>query len=487
MALRGCISVDRLPLQILLKDNPRWRGTPVAVTREEKPQSPILALNREAREKGLAVGMRYASALSLVPNLQARAVPPDRVLEAQDRIARLLLGFTPDVELCPFDPDAVWVSVEGLRFLSASDSHWVKSVRAALASEGFQATVVLGFTRFGTYAIARSKGRSMVFSSREEEYELVSRSSVDILPLSPRTKSTLRKLQVRTIRQFISLPVGEIMQRFGREAGALHQAILSDDPLPIQPRAVNESVPCRRHLEAPLVDLSLLMTHIDELLAIAAGRAEAARSVISGLALTLRTENGEVTTDFIRPAAPTLRMAVLHRLIHLRLSSRQFPSGVEDIEIRSEKTRPSRVQEELFAVRRRDLQSGARALAAIRARFGNESVACAQLCDSYLPEASFRWVTPDRLILPAPRPQAMTAARVPAVRRILFGPSRVPPGTPAASGGTQPLVVSGQWWASDGEGAPYHRCYSFHDSPTGILWLFVDKLTDTTWVQGAVD
>ncbi len=50
MALRGCIRVDCLPLQILLQENPAWSGTPVAVTREERPQSRILALNCEARE-----------------------------------------------------------------------------------------------------------------------------------------------------------------------------------------------------------------------------------------------------------------------------------------------------------------------------------------------------------------------------------------------------------------------------------------------------
>ena len=132
------------------------------------------------------------------------------------------------------------------------------------------------------------------------------------------------------------------MQRFGKEAGLLRAAILSDDPLPIQPVAVKETTPCARHLDSPLVDLDLLMPHIDELLAIEAGRAEEERSVISGLTLILRTEDGEITTDDIRPAVPTLQTSLLRRLIHLRLSARQFTSGVEDIEIRSARTRPSR-------------------------------------------------------------------------------------------------------------------------------------------------
>ncbi len=487
MALRGCISIDRLPLQILLKDNPAWEGTPVAVTREEKPQSPILALNREAREKGLVAGMRYASALSVVPTLRARAVSPDRIAEARDLIIRLLSAFTPDIEPCPFDIDALWVSVVGLRSLFTSESLWIQKVRGALAAEGFAASVVIGFTRFGTYAIARSRPRSMTFSSRTEERALMSRSSIDILPLSPRIKGTLRKLEVRTVEQFVSLPPEQTMQRLGKEAGLLRQAILSEDTLPIQPIAVKESVPCGRHLDTPLVDLNLLMSHIDELLAVEAGRAEAERAVISGLEVTLRTEEGETTTDIIRPAVPTLKTSLLRRLIHLRLSARQLSSGVEDIEIRSARTPSSRGQEELFSLRGRDLRAGARAFAAIRARFGNSSVTCARLGDSYLPEKSFQWMPLHQPALPSPR-QPTCAKNCPAaVRRILFAPRPSKSISRAPGVKAEPFVVSGSWWGTGDADTPYLRDYSFRSSAAGILWLYVDRLTDTSWVQGVVD
>src|SRR5208282_4168358 len=116
--------------------------------------------------------------------------------------------------------------------------------------------------------------------------------------------------------------------------------------------------------------------------------------------LTLRTEEGVLTAEVIRPAAPTLRLPVLRRLVHLRLSALQFSSGVVDIEITSARSRPSRRQEELFGSRGRDLQAGARAFAALRARFGNESVTCAQLSDSHIPEKSFRWVAITKPALP---------------------------------------------------------------------------------------
>jgi len=487
MAHRGCISVASLPLQILLKDNPGWKDTPVAVTREERPQSPILALNRRAREKGLSIGMKYASALSLVPSLRARVVSAERVVESRDRIARVLSTFTPDIELCPFDADAVWVSVGGLGYLYDSQIQWIRKVHEALASEGFHANVILGFTRFGTYATARSSARSRVFSSRREEQAHVSRSSIDILPLSSKTKSTLRKLEIRTVQQFVSLPSGETARRFGRDAGLLHDAILSDDPLPIQHLALAESAPSRRRLDSPLTDLDLLMPHIHELLEAEGKRAEAAKAVISGLTLTLRTERGEITRDLIRPAAPTLRLPLLGRLIQLRLSSRRFASGVETIEIRSARSRPSRRQEELFSMKGRDLAAGARAIASLRARFGDDSVTRALILDSYLPEKSFRWEQMKKPALPAPGPATGAQEPASAVRRILFAPRQLPGAPeerPAVAG---PFLTSGSWWSSGEKDQPYLREYSFQDSDAGILWVCQDRLTGSSWIQGLID
>ncbi|MGO9413276.1 MAG: Y-family DNA polymerase [Spirochaetia bacterium] len=495
MALRGCISIDRLALQILLRENPEWHGAPVAVTKEERPQSLLLAVNKEAREKGLGPGMRYANALSLVPSLRARAVPQERIARARDRVTRLLSSFTPDVEPCPFDADAFWVSVDGLHSLFPSESAWAEAVRGALAAEGFAACAVIGFTRFGTYIVARSRPRSLVFASRAEEQAQTYRSSIDILPLSPKARSALHKLEVHTVKRFVGLPEAEIVRRFGTEAGRVRQAILSDDPLPIQSRVAAEAAPNARHLDSPTGNLDLLMLHVDEMLALEVKRAEAERQVISGLSLALRTEDGEVATHLIRPAVPTLQAPLLQRLILLRLSACRFASAVENIEIRSERAQPSRIQEELFAVRGRDLKAGARVFAALRARFGNDSVTTACLIDSYLPERSFRLVPQKHPALPTPRRGEGLrngndghASRGPvAVRRILFSPRRISLDSGKATVLSEASIVSGSWWGTEGSEAPYLRHYSYQDSPHGILWVFVDAFTGPSWLQGVVD
>ncbi len=489
MGTRGCVSIDSLPLQVLLRENPGWAGGPVAVTKEERPQSPILALNREARQRGLAVGTRYASALSLVPDLRARAVPPESIAEARDRIVRSVLAFTPDIELCPFDSDSLWVSVEGLGSLFRTEADWAARVRGALLEEGLRAVTVIGFTRFGTWAIARTRSRSLSFATREQEKATLERTPADILPLPSRTRSILSKLEIRTVRQFVSLPEGEVTRRFGREAGALHRALLSDDPLPIQPVSPVETVPCARLLDSPLADVDLIMRHVDELLAIETRRAEAERSVISELSLALRTEDGDATVDVIRPAVPTLSLAVLRRLVYLRVSARKLTSGVQDIEIRSTHARPSRTQEELFGAGGRDLQAGARVFAALRARFGNEAVTCAQPRDSWLPEQCFRWTPLKKPVVPrAPAGAEERASRLPSpVRRILFTPSRAERQPAEPRPAEERFLLSGAWWGTAPGEAPFRREYFFQTTTGCTRWLYRDACTGETLVQGEVD
>ncbi len=485
MPLRGCVRIHCLPLQVLLADNPSWKGTPVAVTRDERPQSPILALNRPAREKGLTEGVRYASALSLVPGLRARKVPPARIQQAHDRVAKLLSSFTPDIEPCPFDQDVFWVSVEGLRSLFGNESRWILEARAALKSSGFASRIVVGFTRFGTYVLSRAGSRSTVLSSREEERALVERSPIDALPLPPKTRMILRRLEVRTIRQFVSLPPGETERRLGKEAGRLRAAMDADDPLPIQPLQVRENVPCRRRLDAPLADVALLLPHIEELLQEEAARVEAERCVIAGLVLTLHTEDGEAGSDLIRPAVPTSNTAMLMRLIQLRLADRHFRAGVERIEIRCVRARPSRKQEELFGTRGRDLAAGARAFAVIRARFGEHAVSVARPVSSHLPEQSFQWAALDRPVLPSALPASPAGNCPAAVRRIFTAPSQLAVGASRGSRAADLFVSTGGW--AEGADAAVSRAYRFERTRDGISWIYDDRVTGSTWKQGVVD
>jgi hypothetical protein len=108
------------------------------------------------------------------------------------------------------------------------------------------------------------------------------------------------------------------------------------------------------------------------------------------------------------------------------------------------------------------------------------------MSDSHLPECSFIWVPLQRPVLLA-RAQEKVPPELPViVRRILFTPkqSREPEEGAAM---TEPFVVSGSWWGTGKTDSPFLRHYYYRTSRERVLWMFLDKLTGTRWIQGAVD
>jgi protein ImuB len=151
----------------------------------------------------------------------------------------------------------------------------------------------------------------------------------------------------------------------------------------------------------------------------------------------------------------------------------------------------------------RDLDAANRALARLRAEFGDQAVVQAKLTDRHLPEARFTWEPLDRVKLPknnlsssndsnvANRPMAL-------VRRLMAKPILL-------SGGpyhthedgwlllgpkygsvdklTGPYVFSGGWWNRE-----IQREYYFAETRRGdILWLYFDRVRRRWFLQGAVE
>jgi protein ImuB len=101
----------------------------------------------------------------------------------------------------------------------------------------------------------------------------------------------------------------------------------------------------------------------------------------------------------------------------------RFPSGVVDVRLEVEWIAAGAEQMGLFAERpRRDLEAANRALARVRAQFGEAAVSAARLREAHLPEARFSLEPMERLPQARPRKVRMP----PLVRRILPEPEAIP-------------------------------------------------------------
>ncbi len=224
----ACANLSAFPLQLLLRRRPEWVVYPVAVVAEDKPQGLILWVNEKARQSGVLPGLRYTAGLSLASALRAGEVPSIEIEKEIAALTKRLMRFTPEVEPSSDEPGIFWLSGKGMTSLYPSLKKWAWAVRADIGAQGFCANVVVGFTRFGTYAVAKAKKGIMVFGDPSEERRVAHKVPLDRLDLDPNLRDTLFKLGIKTVGAFLSLPAGGLYERFGPKAYRLHRLASGD-------------------------------------------------------------------------------------------------------------------------------------------------------------------------------------------------------------------------------------------------------------------
>ena len=494
----ACADLAALPLQLLQARHPQWAGHPTVVVAEDRPQGIILTTNEAARRHAIATGMRYAQGLSLCDGLRAGVVEEAEIQAAVERVTRRLQDFSPEVQPSSSEPGVFWLNVGGLGRLVPSLTHWGLGLVRALGEQQLEATVVIGFSRFGTYALARHRGPGdagvLVCDTTDEELALARAVPLSVLDLEPTLRGTpvlassggsgvklrraLEQLGVRTAEDFLRLPRQGLLERFGAAAHRLHDLASGTlwDPLVGQPH--HEPVEQVVDLEFPEGDLTRLMFSLkralDPLLARLAARGEK----LAALSLELLLADGRRLRHQLRPALPTLEVVQILELVRLRLEAHELEAHIDGFRLEAEPAAVPAHQLQLFAqTPRRDLEAANQALARVRAELGPAAVTRAVLQDRHLPEARFE-LQPLARLGPA-RPIPGDAPRRLVRRLATAAEATVAPD--ASRGG--PHMVSGGWWQRE-------VCREYHftgDRRGRLTWIFHDHERGRWMLQGTVE
>ncbi|MCI0452396.1 MAG: DNA polymerase Y family protein [Candidatus Latescibacteria bacterium] len=499
----ACVCLPEFPLQLLLRKHTSWSEHPVAVVDRDVAQGVILWSNERARACRVLPGLRYAAALSLSPDLHAGEVPAAEIQHAIDSLTEALRFYTPDVEPSDAEPGVFWLGASGLSLLYPSLCKWAAWVEREVARVGFSASVVVGFSRFGTYALARSdpKARAEVLDTEAGERERAALVPLDRLGIDPNVRDTLAKLGVATLGEFLALPANGIRTRFGAEAHRVHQVASGELSTPLQPRPAREPVASTVHLDYAEADLERLMAVIDRSIQGLARALDERGEVLRAVALQLEFDDGGKTAERLEPASPTLDLAQIVELVRLRLTGvladrnqRARARGVTGVHVEMDGVSASHSQADLFDKKpRRDPAVAARALARVRAELGTGAVVRAVLREGHLPEARFDWEPVTSLETAQPR----AVRQPPLVRRIYARPIPFSPahhrdaeaellkhideGTVRETFG--PYIVAGGWWARE-----VQREYYFVRTSNGrALWTYYDRRRMGWFIQGEVE
>ena len=497
----GCVDLPAFPLQLLLRRHPEWRAYPAAVVDHDKPQGSLLWVNEKARRQGVLPGLRYAAAFSLASTLRAGEVLPTEIDKAVDELVNALMRFTPEVEPSSGEPGVFWLNGAGLQRLHGSSQQWADGIYQNLRRRGFAVNLAVGFTRFGTYAIAKAKKGTTVFHDPEAERTAAWKAPLQRLKIEAEFRDALFKLGIKTVGDLFSLPPGGLRERFGREAHQLYRMAAGDFWMALEPKSPEEPLVQKYILDNPEDDamrlLFVIKKSLHPLLAALAKRHHA----LLTLWISFAIDHGNRIRESLRPAAPTLDVVQITDLIRLRLESLQLDAGVIEIELRAESCAATREQLYLFERSvldhvegpRRNLEAANRALARVRAEFGDESVVCAKLNDGHLPEARFTWETLQRVQSPKPKPHTVKTL----IRRVRTQPQTLQDAPlrshedgwllGAKYGAVDklagPYIFSGGWWNRE-----IQREYYYAETRNGdLLWLYYDRIRRKWFLQGEVE
>ncbi|MCB9621484.1 MAG: hypothetical protein H6724_18760 [Sandaracinus sp.] len=415
----AAISLPKLRLQLVMRRHARWEGEPIAVVAEEGPEAPLLELDRIALRRGLRPGLRQGVARSLVPELRTAVVRSTELDALENELVRGLQTFSPRIE--PVSDEvggAFFADPRGLEKLFGGLDVWASSVHRYLRARKLRASVVCGHHPWLALALARTSHGARVFSDAARERREAEALALRSLGLSEKLCEPLAMLGIETLGAFLALPNGELCTRFGREAAELHERHGERGQLPLQPVGIELPRRVQLELDDPTTELEPLLfaskTGLDRLLAELTSRGERPLALLVELHLESHAPPGPFGTpartltdeertwvERLEPAEPTVDPKVWLELLRLRLGAVELPAAVLELALEAEPTHARGHQLQTLTERpKRDVLAAARALARVRATFGDGSVTKATLHDAHLPEARFRW-EPLR-VLPVP-------------------------------------------------------------------------------------
>ncbi len=284
------------------------------------------------------------------------------------------------------------VDPSGMGSLHRDARAWALAARRAVGAHGFVCSVAVGFDRRAAHAIARCARRVVVARTVDEERALAADVPLAALGLHAREVLALAALGLRTLGDLWSLPPDTVRHRFGPAVAELRAWITDDARVPVQPEVPREALRTVVELETPDDDLPRLLFGLRGALHLLAARLAGRGEAIAALTLTLSLEDHTRVEHRVESAIPTRDVALLVELARLRLSEAALPARVAEMEVLAAPAPLRGEQLSLFAHdRARDRNAAARAMARVRAAFGERSVTRARLREAHLPEARFAW------------------------------------------------------------------------------------------------
>ncbi len=421
----ACLRVSDLPLAAELRAHPERMGLPLAIAAGPGPRAELVALSREAVQRGVRRGGSVAHARAVCPELQVRIASPALEVGARAALLDAALACSPRAALAPrragawAGEAAVFADASGVGPLFRSEPGFAAALVARAERLGLPADAAVASSRNAALLAARQLGlRSasprcapqlaarrasapgpaplpgraggsgeVLVLAPGSEAEFLAPLPLDLLDPSDALAQAFTRFGLRRVGELLALPRRELGLRLGREAQALAARARGEEvetPLPVpEPAALAEAL----DLEFPLDLLEPLGFALQGLLSRLLERLEARHLACGELRLELALEGGGRAARRIGVAAPTLDRRVLLRLVVRCLEASPPAAPVTGASLETEGIPLERNQLDLFRPAGPSPAALGRTLNELEALCGSGRVGAPRVADDHRPEA----------------------------------------------------------------------------------------------------
>ena len=370
------LDCDAFYAAIEKRDRPELRDVPVIVGGRHR--GVVAACCYMARTYGVRSAMPMFKALRLCP--EATVVKPDmKKYAAVGRDVRaMMLDLTPLVE--PLSIDEAFMDLSGTQSLHRASPAATLAALARRVEEELSITVSIGlsYNKFlAKIASDLDKPRGFAVIGRAEARSFLAGKPVGLLwGVGPALQKRLTQDGITSIGELARLGEAELVARYGKIGGRLHQCARGEDDRPVDPDRKAKSMSSEITLDEDVSDPDKLRPILWQLTETVARRMKKAGIAGRGVTLKLKTANFRIVTrarrlntathsaeDMFRAAEPLLTREANGRTFRL------IGIGAHDL-IEADRV----IQSDLFGGIAPSEDKIDEALDAVRDKFGEDAI-----------------------------------------------------------------------------------------------------------------
>jgi len=498
----ACAYIPNFPIRVVHKYHPTTVGRPLALTDDDRPKAPIVALNESAFRWGVRKDITRAQAKSLCPNLEIVIRDKGGEVDVSNSVLRALQKVAPNIE--EEEPGLYFIDTDGLALLYKSERVLARKIIASIRYLMLPSKVGIAKNKFLARVAAEvSKISEFTVVTAGTERKFLSGLPSGYLRMTDEIREKLAELGIETIGEVSKFRHNDMTLRFGEEGSRLSTNANAEDLNLFSPEHFPETFTRRSQHLYTIFGTVQILKHIeillDELFAkmLKSGRATARVQV------RLRLENRNEVYLKAAVRSPTVNTAKFLRQLENELTKTKFDSGVSEVMV----TIPAAVTQFSDQI---DISSRTftrtNPLANIdSSRIPNSGkLFLPTLSDSYLPEKSFSLYPFPADTKGSKRVRAVTKQpRHPYSKSLISGLRLLQPAqeTKIISDGTSPgaMVVekkrrkiakqsgpwriSGGWWENDFD----RLYYEVETNDRKQYLLYYDNILSRWFIHGIYD